>query len=297
MNKYLKILVFVLVLWALAYSISFLIFDETPTLDKKVAIIPINGMITFDGGSSFFIEGVSGEKIAENIEIANNDNSVKAIVLEINSPGGTVMGTKVVVDAIKEVDKPIVSVITESGTSGAYWIASQTDAIFADELSYVGSIGVIGSYLEFDGLLDDYNVTYRRLVTGDYKDIGSPYREMTSAEEALMMDRLDKVHEYFVEEVAEGRSMSVEEIEELSNGIFYLGMDCVDNGLIDYIGDKKDAIAYAQNLTGNSLSEVDYEEKESWFSNLEKFSMMSSYFVGQGIGSVLVQGDKLEINV
>ncbi|MBS3162409.1 signal peptide peptidase SppA [Candidatus Woesearchaeota archaeon] len=297
MNKYFKILIFILIIWALAYLISFLIFDDTSVMEKKVAIIPIDGMITYDGGSSFFIESVSGESIAEKIESVNQDNSVKAIVLEINSPGGTVMGTKVVVDAIKEVDKPIVSVITESGTSGAYWIASQTDAIFADELSYVGSIGVIGSYLEFDGLLDDYNVTYRRLVTGDYKDIGSPYREMTSVEEGLMMDRLDKVHEYFVESVAEGREMSVEEVEDLSNGIFYLGMDCVDNGLIDYIGSKDDAVAYAQNLTGDVLSEIDYKDKKSWFSNLEKFSMMSSYFVGQGIGSVLVQGEKLEIKV
>jgi len=119
-NKYFKILIFILVIWVFAGLISFLIFDnDGQVMDKKVAIIPIDGMITYDGDSSLFMKGVSGESIAEKIVSANKDDSVKAIVLEINSPGGTVMGTKVVVDAIKEVDKPIVSLITESGTSGA----------------------------------------------------------------------------------------------------------------------------------------------------------------------------------
>lgn len=297
MNRYFKVLLFLLVLWVLGYLIACAFFGDASVIENKVVVIPIEGMITLDGRSSFFIKGVSGQEIVQKIEDANKDSFVKVIVLEINSPGGSIMGTKVVVDAVKEVNKPMVSVITESGTSGAYWIASQTDVIFADELSYVGSIGVVGSYLEFDGLLDDYNVTYRRLVTGDYKDIGTPYREMTSEEQELMMERLEKVYEYFVGDVAEGRNMDVEDVEKLSNGLFFFGVDCVENGLIDYIGNKDDVIDYAKNLTGINLNEVEYKEEKSWFSNLEKFSMMNSYFIGQGIGSVLVQGEKLEIDV
>ncbi len=298
MNRYFKLLFFLFVIWGLSYSLAYLFFeDENIITDDKIALIPISGMITLNGNTGFFMASISGASIVEQIRGANEDPKVKAIVLEINSPGGTVMGSKVVVDAVKDVEKPIISVITESGTSGAYWVASQTDAIFADELSYVGSIGVMASYLEYDGLLDDYNVTYRRLVTGDYKDMNSPYREMTEEEEELIMERLEGVHNFFVDDVASGRNMSAEEVEDLATGIFYFGMDCVDNGLIDYIGDKEDAINYARNLTGIKLNVETFEEDKGWLSNLDKYLMMSSYFVGQGLGSILVQGDKMEIRV
>jgi protease-4 len=298
MNKYFKILLFVLILWVFSYTFAYLFFDgDNVIAEDKVAVISVEGMITLNGGSSFFTNSVSGKDIVNKINTANEDESVKAIVLEINSPGGTVMGSKYVVDAIKKVDKPIVTVITESGTSGAYWIASQTDAIFADELSYVGSIGVIGSYVEFGGLMEDYNVTYRRLVTGDYKDMGTPYREMTSEEEELMMERLEKVHEFFVEDVAVGRNMTVEDVEVLSTGIFYLGMDCVDNGLIDYIGNKENAIEYAKNLTGMNLNEFELKDPEGLFASLEKLGLENSYALGQGIGSVLLETENFEIKV
>ena len=300
MNKLFKMLLFVLILWGISFMVAVLFFDEDTTISgDQIAIIPVQGMITFEGGDSLLSSSSSGERIAEEIKEANEDESVKAIILEINSPGGTVMGSKVVADEVKNVDKPVVALITESGTSGAYWIASQADYIVADQLSIVGSIGVLGSYLEYGGLLEDYNVTYERLVTAQYKDIGTPYREMTTEEKALMLDRLDEIHAYFVQEVAKGRHMQVEDVDALANGLFYLGQDGIQNGLVDYIGDKDYAINLTKQLAGVSDGEVsEYTQDESLFGSfLDKYLSYSSYYIGVGIGKVLFSVQSPELNI
>ncbi|MFH1972159.1 MAG: signal peptide peptidase SppA [archaeon] len=290
----------------IALVISVIIFLALMTciinteVGDKIAVIPVKGMITLNGGNSLLQTTTSGNEISEKIKEANEDPQIKAIVLEINSPGGTVQGSKVVADTLKQVEKPVVSVITESGTSGAYWIASQTDLIVADELSYVGSISVLGSYLEFSGLMDDFNVTYRRLITGEYKDLGTPLKEMTPEEEALIMERLNTVHEYFVNEVAQGRGMTNEEVSELANGLFYFGMQAKTLGLIDELGTKEDAINFAKQLAEIEDGTIkEYEEKESFFDAISKYTTYSSFYIGQGIGSVLVSQDSsdMEINV
>ena len=301
MNKFFRIFLFVLILWGLSYVVAMLFFSsEGSTLSGDyIAVIPIEGMITLDGGDSLLSSSTSGEAIAKQVQEASDDASIKGIVLEINSPGGTVMGSKIVADAVKKVDKPIVAVITESGTSGAYWIASQADYIVADQLSLVGSIGVLGSYLEYGGLLEDYNVSYERLVTAEYKDIGTPYREMNPEEKALMLDRLDEIHAYFVQEVAMGRHMQVEDVHALANGLFYLGEDGVKNGLVDSIGDKEYAINLTKELAGVSDGSVSvYSQDESLFGGIvSKYLSYSSYYIGVGIGKVLFSAQMPELNI
>ncbi len=203
------------------------------------------------------------------------------------------MGSKRVADELKDFSKPVVVLITEQGTSGAYWIASQADVIVADELSMVGSIGVIGSYLELSGLLDDYNVTYQRLVAGDYKDISSPYKEMSDEELDIVQERLDAIHDYFIVEVAEGRGMSVEDVEEFSEGLFYLGYEAKDMRMVDYLGDKEFALNLTKTVAGINNGHVsEYKDEESWFEGfVGDYLAYSSFYIGQGIGSVLVSSD------
>lgn len=265
MNKLFKLLIFLVILWALS-SISAMILDKTDALEHsegKIVVIPVQGALSLDGDSSFLTMTSAATRIIEQIEEANNDPTVKGIVLYINSPGGTVMGSKKLADAVKKTKKPVVAVISEYGTSGAYWVASQSDYIFADALSMVGSIGVMGSYLEFSGLLQEFNVSYQRLITGQYKDILSPYKSLTSEEEAVMMDRLQAIHNYMVKEIANGRGMSEEDVQNLSNGLFYLGMDAVNLKLVDQIGDKEDAIKKAKELAGMENGKVKEYKKES----------------------------------
>jgi protease IV len=300
MNKYMKILVFLGILWIVSYGIAgFLQEDGSSTSTNKIAIIPIQGAITMNGASNVLQSSTSAKTIIENIKTANENDNVKGIVLDINSPGGTVLASKHIADAVKEVDKPVVAYISEFGTSGAYWAASQADLIVSDELSFVGSIGVLGSYLEFSGFLDTYNISYNRLVTGEYKDINSPLKKLSEEEEALIQERLDAIHNYFVEDVANGRDMHVEDIDALANGLFYLGMEGVNIGLIDELGNKEYAINRTEELAGIDNGEIDeYLEKEGWLSSiLTEYTTYSSYYIGQGIGSVLLAKSSEEIEI
>lgn len=300
MHKFLKIFLFLVVLWGASYGASFFLFsNEGYVIGSEIVVIPVEGMLTMKGGGSLFSSSTSGEAIAARIKEAEENPSVKGIVLEINSPGGTVMGSKIIVDALKQVDKPVVAVITESGTSGAYWVASQADYIVADELSIVGSIGVLGSYLEFGGLLKGYNVTYQRLVIGDYKDISTPYREMTDEEEALVLERLQVIQDYFVADVAAGREMSVEEVSVLANGLFYLGKDSVENGLVDSLGNKDYAIGLTKEMAGITDGDVsEYEDEENFWQKLTKeYLAYSSYYIGVGIGNVLFTTEQSDFQI
>src|SRR3989344_1664750 len=176
------VVLFVLALLSLMFAglMTFMSADsDIPVLGSAtVAVIPIEGVIT-TAEDDLFSDVANSRDIVDLIKEADNNPNVKAIVFEINSPGGSPVASEEIANAIKQTSKPTVAYIREVGASGGYWIASATDRIFASRMSITGSIGVIGSYLEFDGLLDKYNITYRRLVGGKYKDIGSPFKELT----------------------------------------------------------------------------------------------------------------------
>jgi len=300
MHKFFKVLLFLLFLWVVSWTIASVFFAGQGFTfgENQIAVVPIHGMITLGGTESLFSTGSSANDIVAMIDDASSDDAIKGVVLDINSPGGTVMGSKRIADAVKKVDKPVVAVISETGTSGAYWIASQADVIVADELSLVGSIGVMGSYLEFGGLLEDYNVTYQRLVTGDYKDISTPFRAMSLEEEALIDQRLQGIHDYFVAEVARGRNMPVEDVEVLANGLFYLGQDAVTNGLVDEIGDQTYAINLTKQMAGVSDGDVvEYTEEAPFFDRFDRYLSYSSFYIGQGIGSVLFTTEASELDI
>lgn len=232
--------------------ISFLIPEP-----DAIAVIPINGIIT-SSSQGFGSQSVPSGTIVNWIKDAERDSSVKAILFVINSPGGTPVATDEIVSAIRQTTKPTAAVIRDTGASAAYWIASSTDYIIANRMSVVGSIGAIASYLEFDGLLDDFNVTYRRLVTGDYKDVGSPFRQMTPEEQERFQIHLDSLHMMFVEDVASFRNKSLEEVDELADGWIYLGQDAVALGLVDDLGTVDTGVLYFEDMFNKSLALKEY---------------------------------------
>ena len=255
----------------------------------KIAIIPIKGVITTDGFEDILRSGgVSSTSIVKSIQKANSDSSVKGIILEINSPGGTVVASKEIANEVKKSNKPVVSLIREVGASGAYWIASSSDNIVADPLSITGSIGVIGSYLEFSELMEEYGVGYERLVAGDLKDTGSPFKKLSEEEKSLLQDKLDIIHEVFIEEVAKNRDLDKKEVKEIANGFFYLGKEAKELGLVDELGDKELAINITKKLANvEDINIVRYEEKRGLSDLLSKISAYSFYFIGRGIGKEL----------
>jgi protease-4 len=287
MNKFWFFIIIVLSLWLLSFLISCVFKVED--FGDKIAIIPIKGVITTDGFEDILRSGgVSSTSIVKSIQKANSDSSVKGIILEINSPGGTVVASKEIANEVKKSNKPVVSLIREVGASGAYWIASSSDNIVADPLSITGSIGVIGSYLEFSELMEEYGVGYERLVAGDLKDTGSPFKKLSEEEKSLLQDKLDIIHEVFIEEVAKNRDLDKKEVKEIANGFFYLGKEAKELGLVDELGDKELAINITKKLANvEDINIVRYEEKRGLSDLLSKISAYSFYFIGRGIGKEL----------
>ncbi len=259
----------------------------------NIAYILVEGVITLgaSAGVPFQQQIANANVIVSNIESANENDNIKAIILEINSPGGTAVASKMIADALEKVEKPKIALIREIGTSGAYWVASATDQIIADELSITGSIGVIGSYLEFAELFEDYGVGYQRLVSGKYKDIGTPLKRLTGEEERLLQSRLDEVHEFFIKEVKKNRD--IKENDEVFSGIFFLGTEAKELGLIDVFGDKETAVNLAKELAGVSKEDiVEYREERTFFDFFSSISASTGYYIGKGIGTELVSKDE-----
>ncbi|MFC1800988.1 signal peptide peptidase SppA [Nanoarchaeota archaeon] len=255
----------------------------------NVALIPIKGTIVADGTPSMLgQELTSAEEVVAFIEEANQDPNIQAIVLDINSPGGSAVASDEIAEALKRTEKPTVAVIHEVGASGGYWIASATDQIISNRMSIVGSIGVISSYLEISQLLENYNVTYQRLVAGKYKDVGTPFKELTEEERNILQIKLDKIHDFFIDAVAENRNMPRENVAAIATGEIFLGTEALDLGLIDQLGNTKTAEEYLiQNFGLEEINYVSYESRPSLLSALTQTTAPFFYYIGIGMGQSL----------
>ena len=287
----------------LIFLISFIISKILPNFEKsqenEILIIPIHGIISNSNANLLFeSDEVTSDKIISSIKKAEDNENVKAVIFEINSPGGTVLASKEIADAVKKLDKPSVAWIRDVGASGAYWIASSADKIVADELSITGSIGVISSYLEFSGLLEKYGVEYQRLVAGKYKDAGSPYKDLTDEEKNIIQKKLDKIDEIFLNEIRLNRK--IEDTKQIETGEFFLGLEAKEINLVDYLGGKEKAIEIAKNLSDLKEAKlIEVKEKKSIFDVLNRLSASSFYYLGKGIGSELYfksKNNNLQIN-
>ncbi len=261
------------------------------SLKNQIAIIPIEGTITTSEQFSIPFSGktASSSTITNLIKQAIKRKNVKGIILEINSPGGTVIASKEIADEVKKSEKPVVSFIREIGTSGAYWIASASDKIIADPLSITGSIGVISSYLEFSDFLKDWGISYETIKTGEYKDISSPFKKLTQKERKILQKKLNLVHEEFVNEISINRNISKEKLKDLASGIYYLGKEAHEIGLIDYLGNKDLAVNITKELANiKEASLVRYEEEKGILDIFTKISALSSFYIGRGIASELI---------
>lgn len=288
-----KLAMIIAMLFVLSYLMSWLLpYDGVS--NGNVAKIFIEGEIVSQEGESLFGSGVaSSTKLIKQIEDAASNPSIEAIIFEINSPGGSAVASYEVANAIKKVNKTKVAVIREIGTSGAYWAATATDHIIANEFSIVGSIGVISSFLEFSKLFDKYGITYQRLVGGKYKDIGSPLKEMSEEERNILQAKVDKIHDIFISKVAENRNMSFDEMKSLATGEFYIGIEAVDNRLIDSIGDEETAKEYIkEKLNITEINIAEYRERPGLFDVFGKTLNENFYFMGKGFSSFMEAEEK-----
>ncbi len=208
--------------------------------DNQVGIIEITGII------------YSSDDVIREIKEFRENDSIKAILLRINSPGGAVGPAQEIYREIRKTvgKKKVVVSMGTVAASGGYYIASAADGIMANPGTITGSIGVIMSYTNYKQLFDKIGLTPVVIKSGEFKDMGSPTRKMTEAEENLLQDFVDKTKKQFVEAVAAGRKMPVDKVSALADGRIYTGEEAKDNGLIDRIGNLEDAIDWTGELAG-----------------------------------------------
>jgi protease-4 len=227
---------FLLAVFALVYftvrseqkSSSFRSFGD------KIAVVDLEGVI------------LSPKDLVEQLRKYGDDSSIKAIIIHVNSPGGGAAASEEIyreVLRIRDVKKKrIVASIETVGASGAYYVSSATNKIFADEASIVGSIGVIAEWYNYEELMKWAKLKAIVLKAGEFKDTGSPLREMTPAERAYMQGLIDNMHAQFIDSVAKGRRVKVEEIKPLADGKVWTGEQAMPLKLIDQIGDFRAAV-------------------------------------------------------
>jgi protease-4 len=218
-----------------------------------VAVIDVEGIITSSGGGDgMFGWGCSAESLVEQLHRARKDDRIKAILLRIDSPGGTPAAAEEVYTEIRRTvkEKPVVVSIGDMGASAAYFIAAATDVIFASPDSDVGSIGVIVQIPNVEELNRKIGVEYTIITEGEYKDIGSPYRPVTPQEHAIIEGQMRVAYNNLIKGIAEGRGMEEARVREIATGLTWPGVEARDMGLIDELGNFRDAIEEAGRMGG-----------------------------------------------
>ena len=207
---------------------------------EKVGVIEIIGVIA------------DAKDVLYHLKRFREDESIKSIVMRIDSPGGGVGPSQ---EIFREVQKTIKTkkIITSMGTvaaSGGYYIAAGTNGIVASPGTITGSIGVIMGYTNFQNILQKIGLVPVVFKSGEFKDMGSPVRDMTDTEEKIIQNFVNKIHKQFVHDVAQGRGMELNRIGKLADGRIYTGEEAKELGLVDRLGNLEDSIEWAGHLGG-----------------------------------------------
>ena len=210
----------------------------------RIGVVDLDGVI------------LSPQPVVGQLKKFADDSSIKAIILHVNSPGGGVAASEEIYREVKRVreekKKQVVVSIETVGASGAYYIASASNKIYADQGSVVGSIGVIAEWVNYGDLLKWAKLKSIVLKTGEFKDTGNPTRDLTPAEQAYMQSLIDNMFGQFVHAVADGRSMKFEDVKAIANGKVWTGQQALSMKLIDNVGDFEEAVKETAKSVGIS---------------------------------------------
>jgi len=255
-----RLLLGTIVLLAIAFIVLiglFIILAELlPSFTGKcVAVVDINVPLTVEGSPTTLLEAgyPDSEQLAKAIERLDERADVGSVLLVVNSGGGSVVATHEVYDAVSGLEKPSVSYFREYAASGAYYVATGTDYIVSDPAALTGSIGVKSvTFLMMTGLMEKLGVNATTVTSGDYKDIGSPFREMTEDEKAIMQSIVDEIFDEFKEVVIKNRGSKLDrtKFDDITDGRVLTGRQALDIGLVDALGTKDDALLKAAELGG-----------------------------------------------
>ncbi|MDH5656860.1 MAG: signal peptide peptidase SppA [Spirochaetia bacterium] len=234
-----------------------------------IAVIKIHGDIRsgYSTGSS-----VGADDLIQEIKTARDSSSIRAVIIDINSPGGTVGATKIIYEAVKDLrkEKPVAAVITDIGASGGYYVASACDKIFAQQGSIVGSIGVIAFHGDISGLLNDYGIKISSMKAGKYKDSSYPFRAMSAEEKDMMQEIMNDSYEQFLTDVSEGRGQPIKSVRAWGEGRIFSGKTAKAEQMIDEIGGKIEAVQALKVLLKTNDDLPLFEKKEDFMERFMK---------------------------
>ena len=232
--------------------------------DAKVLMLEVEGVITETSNVADFFgtvsEGMVG-RVREELDTAREDDQIKAIVLRINSPGGTVTGSDLLYDEIRRFKQerklPVVAQLMGTAASGGYYVALAADEIYAERTTVTGSIGVIFSGVNIAGLMEKFGVENQTITSGKFKDAGSLLRRMRPEERAQLQSVIDDLYARFVEVVQTGRTkLTGEQIRALADGRIFSATQAKQAGLVDEIGSLDSSVRRARELAGLSTASV-----------------------------------------
>ncbi|MDP4905265.1 MAG: signal peptide peptidase SppA [Algoriphagus sp.] len=239
------------------------------TSKNRIAVILAEGDIV-DGN----VEGaISSEKFAKEIRKARKDENIKAIVLRVNSPGGSILASEVIWREMSEAKKakPLIVSMGEVAASGGYYIAAPADTIVAQPNTITGSIGIFGILFNVQELINDkLGVTTDVVSTGELSDFGNMARPLTEVERTIIQSSVEDGYETFISRVAEGRGMHPDSVRKVASGRVWTGTQAKARGLVDVLGglDTAVGIAAAKIKAGDDYRVVYYPEKKQWFEEL-----------------------------
>ena len=210
------------------------------SIGQKVAVIDIAGIVS------------KSDATIKLIHTYRDDPNVKAIVLRIDSPGGSVAPVQEIFTELEKIEKPIIASMGGTAASGGYYIACAADTIVANPGTLTGSIGVIMQFTRMKGLYDKVGLEHQNIKSGQFKDTGSPFRELTEQERAVLQATVDDVHNQFVDTIskARGRLLTHDQVVELADGRIFSGKQALESKLIDQLGNLPDAIKIAGEQAG-----------------------------------------------
>lgn len=238
----------------------------------KILLVDVSGMISSEDKESFYTYPSMIATIKEELTRASRDESVKALVLRINTPGGTVTASDIIHHELKLFKAsrkvPVIASIMDVGASGGYYIASAADRILAHPSTVTGSIGVIMLTVNAHGLLEKVGVEATAITSGPRKDMGSPFRVMTPEERGIFQALIDSFYQRFLSVVQDGRpNLQMEQIKKLADGRIYTGDQAKAAGLVDDIGYLEDAIEAAKKKAGLTEAKVVTYRRPGDYSN------------------------------
>ena len=236
-----KVLIFFAIIFVIIAIFSLILtFRQKVPLGEKVAVIRVTGVI------------IDSRDIIEELKKYAKDNSVKAVVIRVDSPGGAVAPSQEIYEEIVKIKKrkKVVVSMGSVAASGGYYISAPADRIVANAGTLTGSIGVIMEIPNVAGLMEKIGVETQVIKSGRYKDIASVFKSLTPTEKEILQTVLDDVHDQFIRAVSEGRGMKFEDIKNLADGRIFTGRMAKEVGLVDELGNLEDAIMLAGKLTG-----------------------------------------------